>query len=334
MDDYALSSSPGAWYDIVQVTVPTSVDGYTPKNNKLFSYPYSFCRIDDNNGHHTELKWELWNAGDLDYPSNRQLYARVPIDADASCFVIPISYNGEPQNVEQGLVFPLTGKCSWIYSAYQNWSAQNKLANVIGGLVAVGSIALPAVRGLSMAAKSLSMASGLRQVTSSGIRSFAMSGAAQRSAVKAGVSAALDKGGKTSMLGGLAGGAALASSVYSHSLVPSIAKGSSSGNSLIATEYNTFVVKKMCLQDKFAVILDDFFDKYGYEVDDLLIPNVTSRPYWNYIKMQGANHSSNSSHRIPSDDLEKINDIFNAGVTFWHTNDVGNYALDNRASIR
>ena len=32
-------------YVQLEVDKPTSLDGYTPKNNKLFTYPYTFCRL-------------------------------------------------------------------------------------------------------------------------------------------------------------------------------------------------------------------------------------------------------------------------------------------------
>lgn len=64
---------------------------------------------------------------------------------------------------------------------------------------------------------------------------------------------------------------------------------------------------------------------YGYQVDSVKVPNRTGRRNWNYVKMQ------NSCHRgtVPASDMDKINSIYNAGITFWHTSDVGNYSLDN-----
>lgn len=325
MEDYELGQSEVCWSLDRTVTVPTTLDSYTPKNNKLFNYPYSYCQVDDNNGHYTQLKWELW--GDDGSTGTKGLLVKVPIDADANCFISAKNYAGEINNINQGLVFPITGKVSWVYSAYQNWSAQNGIANTLGILASAIPIARASNMGISNAVRLLGGGTAKRSVANFGIKRTVSRG------LKAGFSQ-VPEGLKVSSAIGAAGIAATVGSMISHSIVPDSARGSSSGNSLISAGYNTFVIKKMAIQAKFARIIDQFFDKYGYEVDTLELPNITSRPYWNYIKMQGANHSANAGHRIPSDDLELINNIFNNGVTFWHTNDVGNYALDNRASTR
>ena len=33
--------------------------------------------------------------------------------------------------------------------------------------------------------------------------------------------------------------------------------------------------------------------------------------------------------KVPAGTLAQINRLFDRGITFWHVNDVGNYALDN-----
>ena len=71
--------------------------------------------------------------------------------------------------------------------------------------------------------------------------------------------------------------------------------------------------------------MDDFFDCYGYAVERVKIPNRTGRRSWNYIKMQNACHRGN----VPSSDMTLINEIYDKGITFWHTTQVGNYSLNN-----
>ena len=33
---------------------------------------------------------------------------------------------------------------------------------------------------------------------------------------------------------------------------------------------------------------------------------------------------------VPADDMALINEIYNSGITFWHTSDIGNYSLNNK----
>lgn len=81
-----------------------------------------------------------------------------------------------------------------------------------------------------------------------------------------------------------------------------------------------------CLNTKDLHRIDSYFELYGYNCNELKIPNTHSRPHWNYVKTSMANITGN----IPSTDLANIKAIFNNGITFWkHANEVGNYSLNN-----
>ena len=75
----------------------------------------------------------------------------------------------------------------------------------------------------------------------------------------------------------------------------------------------------------YADKLTKYFQMYGYKCNTREVPNLHTRKSWNYIKMADANIYGN----IPQDDLMAIRDIFMCGITLWHTEDVGNYSLDN-----
>lgn len=298
---------------------PATIDGYTPKNNKCFIYPYNYIVVEDNAGHRIELKYELWNqvqqlpSGDWKYV----LQCFVPFDADASAFVVPTQYDGESTNYENALVFPCTPKCSWVYSAFQNWSAQNSLINALTGLTSIAATAVPAVKGISASSKMLGLG-----VAHAGKNLNALNYA--EITLQRGFKTVTDKDLMTGG-GGLMGLANLAGTIDRQSKVPDIVKGNAGGNSLYGVKEMTFNVKNMCMQNEFVRILDDFFSMYGYQVDRVKIPNRTGRRSWNYVKMQ------NSCHRgsVPASDMDKINSIYDAGITFWHTSDVGNYSLLN-----
>lgn len=75
-----------------------------------------------------------------------------------------------------------------------------------------------------------------------------------------------------------------------------------------------------------AVKLDQFFDMYGYATNTVKLPNEDSRESWNYVKTD--NVIINGS--MPVQDMATIKAMYNRGVRFWHTTDVGNYSLSNR----
>lgn len=77
---------------------------------------------------------------------------------------------------------------------------------------------------------------------------------------------------------------------------------------------NGFSFYKMSIKQEYAKIIDDFFSMYGYKVNEVKIPNVTGRTNWNYVKTIDANILGD----IPQEDMQKLKDIFNSGVTFWH----------------
>ena len=72
--------------------------------------------------------------------------------------------------------------------------------------------------------------------------------------------------------------------------------------------------------------LTAYFKMFGYKVNKLEIPNLKSRLSYNYIKTADANIIGN----IPNNYLNTLQGIFDKGITIWHTDDIGNYNLDNR----
>lgn len=77
---------------------------------------------------------------------------------------------------------------------------------------------------------------------------------------------------------------------------------------------NGFSFYKMSIKQEYAKIIDNFFSMFGYKVNEVKIPNVTGRQNWNYVKTIDANILGD----IPQEDMQKLKDIFNSGVTFWH----------------
>jgi len=84
------------------------------------------------------------------------------------------------------------------------------------------------------------------------------------------------------------------------------------------------------IDTRWRKILGDFWATYGYKCNELKIPDLKSRYYYNYIKMYQANIYGD----IDNDELTRIRQIFETGVTFWHYNDgdinmINDYKFDN-----
>lgn len=316
--DFGLPENQGGYGYEKTWQRPTNLNGYVPRNNKLFTFPYCYCRVDNNNGSSIDLKFEDWDAP-------YRLSIQSTLDPDATVLVIPQKYQGVENNVPAALSFPICPKCSWNYSAYQTWSAQNSLNNAITVGLNIAAMAIPAARGVGAAAKLLSAGKAARAATKGTEYGKALKTAHQNKAIRAGIEKAGENWGGLSMLAGALGLANFAGEVSKQSKVPDAQKGQSSGNTLFGLGYMTYNISNVVIRHEYARIVDDFLDMYGYSIEEIRAPQITGRKNWNYVKMQNANHQGN----IPTPELALINNAFDSGVTFWHTWDVGNYGLDN-----
>ena len=91
--------------------------------------------------------------------------------------------------------------------------------------------------------------------------------------------------------------------------------------------YENLGVKLISYQitPEYIDLLQDYFGKYGYKVHRVKVPNIHTRESWNYIQTVGANIVGN----IPQMFIDALEQLFNQGITIWHTTDVGNYNLPN-----
>jgi hypothetical protein len=70
----------------------------------------------------------------------------------------------------------------------------------------------------------------------------------------------------------------------------------------------------MSIRREYAIKIDRIFDSIGYKTNEMKIPNITGRRNWNYVETQSVAILGS----IPQNDLQRIKDMFNSGITFWH----------------
>lgn len=122
-------------------------------------------------------------------------------------------------------------------------------------------------------------------------------------------------GNVAGVVGGAVGIASQMSQLYKAGLQPDQARGNVNGGSLnIAGFRQDFFFARMSVRYEYAKRIDDFFTMFGYKVNELKIPNEHSRNCWNYIQTIDVNIKG----AIPSDDMRKLKEIYNNGVTLWH----------------
>lgn len=277
-------------YTLGSVTNSTKLDGYTPRNKKLLTYPYTFENVTNASGSSLTIRYEFSRGG----TAKIRIYSSLLPPVGLVCY--PWTYKVQDSENTTTFVnesisvnnFPL---CSWNFDAYQAWQAQN---SVPLGLNVASSIASSVASGAGMVAMNP-----------------ANSPMAAATVVGSAISAV------TNVL----------SQNYTASIAADISKGSASNGCLNACNgLNQFYHGRMSCTAQYARVIDEFFDKFGYKVARVKTPNRNSRPVWNYVKTISATIEGS----IPADDMKKICMIHDNGITYWKNgSQVGHYELSN-----
>lgn len=307
-------------------------DGYIPKNNKLFTYPFSKMVVSTSISQQ-EYAMEFFSAvegvgkGASAVVQFEEVSAWEP---DSTPFIYPLNYNGMGEDGQEFSVnLPSWPTVNWVYQTFMNLYSggygeklATSLANA-GESYATGNTNALWSMVASIAGGALSGAAAGSLVPGAGT----LAGAAAGAGVAA-VSAA------TNYQNTMFTNAINLENQYRNanadlkkaSLSPNTLRGtlSSSAQALNSGMYQTWF-RVYRPRAEIAKTIDDYFSIYGYRVGEVKTPNITGRKSWNYIKTNG----SSVVGEVPSTVLSEINALFDRGITFWHTNDVGNYALDN-----
>lgn len=129
--DISIDSGSEAPY-LLQDTFDTNPDftrlgTYTPRNNKLYTFPYYFVRI-YSAGQERDYRWENWNKGiGVTVGQFRiQLTCMPPVTSGCA----PYRYKGEVEPYDEMLTVSNFPQCAWNEDAYKAWYAQHKASYV------------------------------------------------------------------------------------------------------------------------------------------------------------------------------------------------------------
>lgn len=303
--------------------------GANIRNNKLYSYPYTMLTLQTHNGDTLHLRYE-W------FPSNRaiELYMRCALSPTPQCDISPMNYAAMTGiNPLERLAITNFPQCAYNTDAYKAWMAQNSVSigiSTVSSLLGVATSAFTAGQmitgGSSMLGTSWheNLSTGRRTETQSGVNPIGNTAQGFNRANNAGlISSAINTG---TLIANNANAIRLAS------IQPPIARGNQSNLLDVAYGRFGFYVYQTHLAAESALAVDDFFTRFGYATQRVKVPNTRVRQGWTYVKTNGCFAVPNTNAGLPSDDLTKICQIFDAGITFWRYTenmDVGNYEQDN-----
>lgn len=269
-------------FPAVGPTYSSTLNGYTPKNRKMYCYPYSYLRVSNNCGSEVVYKWEDWQD-----PTHTDFYVRGVLSQGCSIRLIPHLYKGNDpalQAYDYGLNLGKFPILSWSSDYYLNWQAQNGKNNELH--------------------MQMGIVSGVGQMIG-GVAGILDNNAGQ---------------GISSLTGGAMNiEDSIVDAIHERNiaqLTPDQARGNTnSGDLSYSIQKTCFTFSKMSCRREYAVMIDNFFSMFGYKVNEVKIPNITGRSNWNYVRTKGCNILAND---IPQEDLDEIKAMFDSGVTIWH----------------
>lgn len=205
----------------------------------------------------------------------------------------PLNYNGYQHNYDEGMTLSGFPTCAWNQDVYKLWLAQNQNQH-----------------NLSMMTSALTLTAGIGVMAVGGVTANV-----------------------PTLMGGFATASHGASSIASHvaqkkdmAIQPPQAKGQHSANVNVVAGFQTFTIQRKSITEEYARIIDDYFTMYGYQTNRVKTPSRNVRENFTYTKTVNCHVTGN----LCTDDLLKIQSIYDNGITFWVNGDsIGDYSLSN-----
>lgn len=259
---------------------------YTPHNNKLFSYPYRLCTVDNYGEQVVQLRWEEFANG------TPQFVVEGTPTPKPCMQIFPLRYKGTKDSYgsdcrEFTVQYDNFPSVAWVNDTYKAWVSQfghtnsvNVDAQVTGKWISVAGdvINLHAASAIDDVRQALTTDWNWKQdVSNHALHNVQMFGSI--------------------------GGAGM----------------------LYDTGKIGFRITEYGITSDMARKIDGIFDRYGYRVDTVKVPNIKGRQYVNYVKTADAQVKGS----IPDIARRTMENALNRGVSFWHVNEIGAPLSDN-----
>lgn len=291
--------------------LPSTIDNYTPRNQKLRTYPFVYLGFNPSNGNSKIYRYE-------DFTNLTPSFKAISeVNPNPSVCFIPQNYRGKANNNPNDMAtvngYP---QISWITEFFNNWIAQN------GNILQLQMEQEKFNYTIDAYKKGTDLATG---VLGTGIAGASMNPTGVLNSANKVVNdaldlARLDKNHEFYIKNQMA-------QIEKQEMLPNTSHLGTSATLLGYDLINVSVFTRYSIKAQFARKIDKFFDMYGYLTNERKLPNLNNRPNWNYVKTIGANIIGN----IPQYDLQALKTLFDNGVTLWHnTTTFLDYSQNNR----
>ena len=259
-----------------------ALDGYVPKNNKLFTSQFNYLLLSNNSGNSYTYNYEDFSGTSCVFRT------RGAITPGGSIKTFPLNYRGANSGMEYGINSGKYPICSFTGDMYTNWLTQNSVNiqmgnfdfNVKPGDMGIATGIMSIVGGAGLMATGAGGFSGAGSIVSGGMQIANSVGEIQRH----------------------------------QKMAPMVGGNLNAGDVTYAMTWLDITIYKMTIKSQFAKIIDDYFTMFGYKVNSVEVINPHKRTYYDYIKTIGCNITGN----IPQSDLLEIKSLFDRGITLWH----------------
>lgn len=282
----------------------TQFGSYTPKNKKLFTYPYTYFIVSSTDGNSQDYRFELFDTQiSADYaPFN---FTGCGLPSPIAC-LYPKDYNGLKSNtgyniydenwnvysgnaykaLEYGVILSNFPMFSLKVDEYKKYMEQNRYRDSLDTVSAILSL-------------------------SSSVVSSALS--PSPTSIIGTANGAVDTIGKFLNM---------AKQQEMAKRIPDSFIGQLGTSDLaVANGVCGFRVLTMRIKEENARVIDDYFTRYGYKISHHIDLNGKRniRPYFTFIKTVECNISIKSSANMTQEDEKAIEAIYNRGIRYWNT---------------
>lgn len=323
---------------------PDSYDNFKPENNKMYTYPFSFCTVTNNNGQVADYRWEYFD-GDMDSKCEIRGYATCGNGMEI--MYAPLDYNGVDINLDQKLTISDFPMCAFSYDSYQAWLASGgdtkakternyaiagSVMNFVGSAVGIGNSLNTDYQNnwesqyndyTNKAIAGRNLNQGALNAVNVGATNYANASAGVSSAMA--ITAAV-QAGVSAVNTGISISQSITKCNYTFkdaAYQPRSVVGTTAVSSMTANKLNSLSIFHTHIRDDEAKRVDEFLTAFGYAVNRFKVPNFTGRKYWNFVQTKLSSISGN----MPAASMTAICNILDGGITFWHGDYIGNYRI-------
>lgn len=319
----AKTSSPASQYYSRDFTLPAvkplkRKNGDNVKNKKLMTYPYTYLEVSNLQGTVKDYPFEYFgNAAN----EEKTFHGFCDTSTSPTFVLMPVNYKGNTNpNADERITLSNFPVCAWAVGDFLNKMSSLLISGALIGLTA-GVAGTPAIKGSAVATRApLDINTGATALENKSLmlvpnKWYSPVGVTPDIPGDAGSPPALSNSQ-----------AIVAQMMLNNIMSTGAARVSGGTDAMFNAGWFSICYQQKQIMPEYVDMIDDYFNRYGYATRKIKVPNISSRPHWNYTQTVACKIGGS----IPCQDEKLICAVFDHGVTFWkNPSEVGNYSLDN-----